>query len=156
MQLFDCRLLVFMFVFPALLLSSWDSRADDSDVHKTVGGIDIFIGVLPVEIIRGRGKMEHTEMHGGAPKRRDSYHLVVALFDRDSGARVTEASVSATIAAPGMALSKKDLEPMKISDVVTFGNYFNMSSRAANSIALVVELPRKPILKAEFYYAAER
>lgn len=39
----------------SLLFVSAAIRADQNDTHKTVGGIDIYIGLIPAEVIQGRG-----------------------------------------------------------------------------------------------------
>ena len=127
--------------------------ADQNDTHKTVGGIDVYIGVIPAEVIQGRGSAGEKRMHGGVPKRGDRYHLVAALFEQKGGARITDAHVTATVTEPGLAGTKKRLEPMKISDAVTFGNYFVMSERLANRISLEIRVPGKAPVTADFEYA---
>lgn len=52
--------------------------------------------------------------------RRHRYHLVAALFEQESGVRITEVDVTATVTDPGMAGIRKRLEPMRISDAITF------------------------------------
>ena len=147
-------------IFPALVvglhMSPWESGADQSDSHMIVGDAEIYIGVLPVEIILGRSGAGHEQMHGGTPANRDSYHLVVALFDRETGSRIAAAQISAALKVPGMAISEKTLEPMRISGVVTYDNYFTMSSRLENHVELLLDVSGTPLVRAQFQYSAGR
>ena len=136
------------------LFFSAASIADQSDTHKTVGGIEIYIGVMPAEVIRGRESATETHMHGGVPVRSDLYHLVAALFEPGSGARITGAQVSATVTEPGMAGQSKLLQPMTIADAVTFGNYFAMSDQRTNRIHLEIHVPGRSPVSADFEYPA--
>ena len=136
------------------LFFSAASIADQSDTHKTVGGIEIFIGVMPAEVIRGRESAAETHMHGGVPTGSNLYHLVAALFDQGSGERITGAQVSAAVAEPGMAGQSKLLPPMTISDAVTFGNYFAMSDQRTNRIQLEIHMPGRSPVAADFEYPA--
>ena len=97
--------------------------------------------------------MRHEEMHRGSPVGRNAYHLVAALFDRDSGNRITQANISATVQAPGKASLKKDLEPMMVADAVTFGNYFTLPSSLSSKIELAIELRNKQQSTAVFDYS---
>lgn len=156
MRLFDFRQLTYLTVGSALLMASWNSWADHGDTHQSVGGVEVYLGVIPFELIRGRQYMGHKDMHGGVPTSGSAYHLVAALFDEKSGVRLTAANVSASVAAPDFPASKKDLEPMEISGVVTFGNYFNMSKHASNRVVLTIEVPGRQPLAAKFDVYAPR
>ncbi|HSD41310.1 MAG TPA: hypothetical protein VLD36_05535 [Burkholderiales bacterium] len=101
------------------------SAALGADYYKTVGGYAIYIGILPAQVVQGHAR-EHPEgtMHGGAPSGRHQYHLVVALFDAATGARVDDAQVTAKVGEPGLAPVEKRLEPMPIAGAMSYGNYF--------------------------------
>lgn len=54
----------------------------DVSQKKTVGGIDVFYGVVPAQVVQG-----HIDGHGAAPMHkngffaRGTHHLVVSLYD---------------------------------------------------------------------------
>ena len=109
--------------------------------HQTVGGMDIYLGLLPAEALRAYPK-ESVEgsMHGGVPPGGGSYHLNVSLFDAKSGAPVTGAQVLVRVEEPGMAGETKKLEPMVINNVASYGNYFRM--RANTSYVITVRVKK--------------
>jgi hypothetical protein len=63
-------------------------------------------------------------MHGGVPRGRGDYHLVVAVFDAGTGARVEDAEVSVTVSEPDhLAETRVRLEPMRVADTVIYGGF---------------------------------
>src|SRR6266581_7212078 len=79
--------------FAALCLFaiSWSgiATAADDAPYKLAGGLAVYIGVVPAEIVKGHPS-QHAEktMHGGAPKGAHEYHIVAAVFDATSGSRI--------------------------------------------------------------------
>jgi hypothetical protein len=59
--------------------------------RKIVNGWEIYLGVLSVEMVRGYPK-EHAEssMHSGLVSGVEQYHVLIALFDSNTGKRITE------------------------------------------------------------------
>lgn len=106
--------------------------------HQQVDGIDIYYGLLPAQIA-GEHPPTHEErkMHGGVPSGKNAYHLVVALYDA-AGKRITDAEVAATVGEFGMAGTRKTLEPMRIADTTSFGNYFELRDRGIYRIAIEI------------------
>lgn len=92
----------------------------DSSLSKVVDGVTIYLGIVPAEIMRGH-PTEHPQgtMHGGVPREREQYHVMVALFDAKTGQRITDADVKASVAALGRTGSPVTLEPMNIADTIT-------------------------------------
>lgn len=117
--------------------------AFDTGQTKTEHGISVYVGALPAEIVRGHPK-SHPEaaVHGGPPRGQHVYHLVVAIFDAASGARITDAKVTARIASLGLGGTQKPLEPMTIADTVTYGNYFNLPDKGRYRISLQIARPQ--------------
>lgn len=108
------------------------ATAADTRDHKTAGGLSVYLGVLPAAMIQGHPK-DHPEeaMHGGAPRGRHAFHVMVAVFDAESGDRIEDATVEASVASIGDAAAHlpgvtRRLESMVIADTVTYGNYFTM------------------------------
>ncbi|MCK9394066.1 MAG: hypothetical protein M0Q44_00545 [Methylobacter sp.] len=65
--------------------------AGSEDQRKVVDGVEIYLGVLPVEMDRGYPK-EHAEssMHSGLASDVEQYHVLIALFDSNTGKHITE------------------------------------------------------------------
>src|SRR6266545_7081070 len=109
------RNLGFAFATLCLLAISWSSMAvaADDTPYKLAGGLAVYIGVVPAEIVRGHSS-QHAEktMHGGAPKGAHQYHVVAAVFDAASGNRISDATVTAQVSGLGLSGSKARLEPM--------------------------------------------
>lgn len=137
--------------------------AEDAGSHyQTAAGVSAYIGVVPAEIVKGHplGHSERT-MHDGPPARSSEYHLIVAIFDATSGARITDAKVSVTVFGPGNtmlygqqhmkpwgsrpsapSLPRASLEPMSISGTITYGGFFQLTS-ALYTIQVAVLRPGK-------------
>jgi hypothetical protein len=91
---------------------------------------------LPAEIIKGQ-----PVMHGGTPAGRHEHHIVVAIFDAASGARVSDATVTAKVSPLGLSGSEKALETMNIADTVTYGGFFNLPGADLYTIRVSVRRP---------------
>ena len=128
--------------------------AAEADQSRIVDGLAVYLGVLPSELIAGHlpGHPEEA-MHGGVPAGRDSHHVLVAVFDAASGARLGDLDVEARISELGLAGTRKALEPMAIADTVTYGNYFKMPAGRQYRIAVDIHRPgASGPLRAEFSY----
>lgn len=135
-----------------LVLSAVGAAAADAGDRKVVGGVLIYMGILPAEMIRGH-PAEHpeTSMHGGKPKASNQYHVMVALFDAKTLERISDARVSARVAEVGLAGDEKPMEAMNIADTITYGNYFRMAGHGPFRISLIIRIPGEPHeIKADF------
>ena len=65
-------------------------------------------------------------MHGGPNPAAGRYHILIVLFDSKTGELIRDAQVRATVSEPGLTGQEKKLEPMKINQTLTYGNYFDM------------------------------
>lgn len=124
--------------------------AYEGETHKNLAGMDIYIGVIPAEVLQGRDMPMETKMHGGVPLGRNHHHLVVALFDAKTNARISDARITANIAGLGSGGSTKILGRMKINDVVTYGNYFSFPVTTPYRIRLKLDVPGKEVTEALF------
>jgi hypothetical protein len=86
------------------------------DYTRAAGGLTVYLGVMPAEIVKGQ-----LTMHGGAPAGPHEHHIVVAIFDAASAARVSDATVTAKVSGLGLSRSEKTLEPMSIANTITYG-----------------------------------
>ncbi|MEO8467200.1 MAG: hypothetical protein ABI640_17865 [Gammaproteobacteria bacterium] len=92
-------------------------------------------------------------MHGGVPRGPHAYHVVAAIFDAATGARIEDAKVESRVVPRLLAAESRTLEPMRIANTVTYGNYFTMGGDDPYRIALSITRPgaRGPI-EVEFDY----
>ncbi len=132
------RFAVLLFAFA---LSICQSEAED-DLSRTAEGLTVYLGVVPAEITKG--PPAHTpapEMHGKVPHGAHEYHFVAAVFDAASGARISNASVTAQVSGVGLSGPRKTLEPMQIAGTTTYGNFFDLPGRDLYTVRLTIERP---------------
>jgi hypothetical protein len=135
-------------------LAMVSAQAAEPENYKTIDGVAVYLGLLPAEMIRGHGAT-HPEatMHGGQPKGSHVYHVTVALFDRTTNARITDAEVRARASGVGLAGAERALEPMTIADTVTYGNYFALPGQGTYEIQVEIRRPGTAApLKVQFTY----
>ena len=117
------------------------STAVASDEHtRVVDGIDIYLGVVPCELIQGPER----QMHGGVPVVKHCHHVMVALFDNASGKRLEDVAVSARVremGESGVSGAVKTLEPMAIAGAMTYGNFFIMPEPGPFLINVQIQRP---------------
>ena len=123
------------------LIRSGAAIAADTDQSKTAGGLTVYLGVVPAEIVKGLTTTGNTErpMHGRIPKGPHEYHIVAAVFDASSGARVSDAVVTAEVSGLGLSGSKKTLEPMQIAGTTTYGGFFDLPGFDLYTVRVTVE-----------------
>jgi len=115
---------------------------DAPETFQVVDGVAIYLGVMSAQIVQGHAREhEESKMHGGTPAGPYRNHLVVALFDDASGRRIEDAQVTAAVSELGMGLGWKPLEPMRIADTLTYGNYFSMPGTGTYRIQLRIRRP---------------
>lgn len=102
------------------------------------------LGVMPAEVIRHRYGPQSAEAmaYGGVSSAADDAYLVtVALTERNSGQRIDDARVTATVGALGLSGASEALQPAAFASALTYGNYFRMPKPGAYRIDLAVERP---------------
>jgi len=134
------RAFAFLLVASVLVGSGGEVSAAVDDSYKTANGLAIYLGVLPAQMLRGHAPAhQERAMHGGVPGGQHDYHLVVAVFDVQSGARVEDADVTATVSGLGhIAETRARLEPMKIADIVTYGGFVALPSSDRYTITIEI------------------
>jgi hypothetical protein len=111
---------------------------------QTVDGMTIYIGVIPAELVQGHSTEpgDPNALHGGTPKNSSSHHLVVALFDAKTGARIGDARIKAGIGDRSYNHEpEKWLEPMQINGTMTYGNFFLTPGSGQWRIHLNIQRP---------------
>jgi hypothetical protein len=92
-------------------------------------------------------------MHGGAPAGRYTHHLLVALFDSPTRARITDASVTAIV--EGGVHPSNDriaLEPMTIGGAQAYGGFVALPPRDRYRIEIEVARPGAATVRAVFFH----
>ena len=132
---------------------SLPAAAAERDQPIVVSGTEIFYGVIPAPMLltHPAGHPERT-MHGGVQGDRDSYHLLVSIFDTSTRMRITNAQVQASVGGAEPALQTKPLESMSFAGVVTYGNYFTLSGPGPFRITLNIKRPDRSPLRTDFEY----
>jgi hypothetical protein len=125
----------------AIVAAAMPGRADDQSQYKVVDGIGVYYGIVPAAIVRGHSKA-HTEgaMHGGAPQGNE-VHLVVALFDAASSARIENAKVTARISPLGAGGPSRALKTMSIAGTVSYGEFFPLAPGDRYMIHIEIDRP---------------
>ncbi|OCK53624.1 hypothetical protein [Bradyrhizobium sp. LMTR 3] len=124
---------------------------------KTAGGFKVYLGVVPAEIVKGLGAAgKEPPMHGGIPEGAHEYHVVAAVFDAATGARVSDAVVTAEVSGLGLSGSRKKLEPMQIAGTTTYGGFFNLPGFDLYTVKLAIERGAASPAVLEFRYGHRR
>jgi hypothetical protein len=123
---------------------------------QTIEGMEINLGVIPAELIRGHSTQPNdpNALHGGAAPNTGSHHIVVALFDARTGARITDARIRAGVGERSSKQATEQwLEPMQIAGTTTYGAFFPMTGREEWRIHLEIYRPgqARPVA-ADFGY----
>ena len=133
----------------AMLASA--AAAADMPQHQTADGMEFYLGVVPAAIARGHSRIHpEAQMHGGVPG--GAFHVMVAVFDAASGARVTDLEATARVSGVGLIGSRRALEPMLVGEGVTYGNYFTLPGRDLYQIVIEARRPGAAPVRVEFAY----
>lgn len=139
-------------VFLAILLG-WVPTTVANDTRQPIiaGDLEVFYGVMPAAVLLTH-PADHAErgMHGGVPGTRNTYHLVVSVFDAKGRTRIENAQVRARVSELGLTPQEKLLEPMRMAGVVTYGNYFTMTDPGPYRITLNIVRPGGKSVQASF------
>ena len=138
----SCHALLAALGLASLLLAACSRDLPRS--MQTVDGMTIYLGVIPAELVRGHSTApgDPQALHGGTPLDRSSHHIVVALFDAKSGARVTDAEIRAAVRdRSGSHASDAVLAPMEINGAMSYGNFFLMEGTGLWRIQLEIRRP---------------
>lgn len=125
--------------------------------HRIIGELEIFYGITSADEIRARPRDAPERVaHGGVPSGRGQQHLVVALFDKESKKRITDAEVWASVGEIGLSATKKKLRPIA-SGMMGYGNYFKMDAPGRYRIHLEIKRPDMATpVRADFVYIHAR
>jgi cytochrome c5 len=110
--------------------------------RMTVEGVEILLGIQSAEALRAlpKGSAEST-MHKGVPRGAGNYHVNVSLFNSTSHDPISDAQVEVRVEALGMGGETKKLELMKINNITSYGNYFQMAGEGPYWVIVRVQRP---------------
>ncbi len=133
-----------MFLAMAGLLTLTGSAANANvvDGTKTVDGLTVYLGVVPAAIV-ARHSTQHTEakMHGGVPPSgARAFHIVVAVFNKADGTRLTNLKLLARLQGKGVDRSAIPLTPMTVDGALTFGGYASFGQ--LDNIMIFIDITR--------------
>ncbi len=140
----------------ALLVSG--AVGAQNGLDRVAGAYEIYLGITPAAVIARNyapGSSERT-MHGGVPSNPGDQHLMIAVFNRDTGQRVANATVTAKVWSSdgrSVPVQRKPLQSMSIAGSVTYGNYFFMPSSGRYDVRLSISVPGLPRTATTFTYA---
>lgn len=123
--------------------SSVPAQAGLTEARKSAGTVEIFLGVVPAAVASAhpQGHPERT-MHGGKQSSSiHDIHVVAAIFDRATGNRVTDATVTARFLGARGRRWSLPLRSMTINGVVTYGGYTSMGEEMEATISVDVVRP---------------
>jgi hypothetical protein len=131
--------------------------AANSEEAKTSGGLTVYLGVVPAEIVKGPSPHSaERPMHRRIPRGPHEYHVVAAIFDA-SGARISDATVTAQVSGVGLSGARKNLEPMQMAGTTSYGAFFSLPGRDLYAIRLAIMRPGVPqLVNADFKYDHRR
>ena len=140
----------------ALLVSG--AVGAQNGLDRVAGAYEIYLGITPATVIARNYAPGSSErmMHGGVPSNPNDQHVMIAVFNRSTGRRVGNATVTATVRpADGRSVpvQRKALQSMAIAGHVTYGNYFFMPSSGRYDVRLSISVPGLPRTATTFFYA---
>ena len=142
-----------IFIFLSLLFATTFLMAGHAERHQTIDGLSIYFGVIPAQLIGGHGTMHSTR---GMKHGKHTYHILVAVFDDNSGKRITDARVKATITSLNTKGETKKLEPMH-GDLLSYGNFFELTETTPYIVRVEIQrTDSKTKSLAEFTFTRPR
>jgi cytochrome c5 len=108
--------------------------------HKLVGGMDVYLGVLPAETMRARHAGAEGKMKQKIPSGKDYYYVSVVLRDHGSKAEIKDATVEARVANLMTGETRK-LEAAAINNSLSYSGYFKMAGKDPYTVTLKIRKP---------------
>jgi hypothetical protein len=126
----------------ALVVLPLDKGVAQDTLSRTAEGLTAYLGVMPAELTKGPPSHPAApQMHGGVPRGAHEVHIVAAIFDTASGARISDAAVTAQVSGLGLSGTKTALETMQIAGTTTYGGFFDLPGRDLYTVKLAIQRP---------------
>jgi hypothetical protein len=120
---------------------------------QTADGVTGYLGVAPSALTAAHAP-DHAErrMHAAAPT--GNAHVMIALFDASTGARIEDAAVEVTLRGERHGGGNRLwLEPMRIEGALTYGAFTNFT-RDRYHLAIEVRRQDRQTARLNFIYDA--
>ena len=125
----------------SLVIFSPTASAGHFGQTQTVGGVVIYLGMVPAALLRKHSDDYPAHEVRKIPSGKHVHHVMLALFDRPGGVRITDAVVTARVAPLALGGPTKPLDPMMVAGVLTYCNYFRISPLDTTEIQAVIRRP---------------
>jgi cytochrome c5 len=139
---------------PAVATPKADAKSPhapaDDPTHKLVGGVDVYLGVLPASAMRARHAAADSKMKSDIPAGEGYYYVSVVLRDNASKADIKDAQVEARVANL-MTGDTRKLEATTLNNTVSYSGYFRMLGKDPYTVTLQIRKPGAPApIEAKF------
>lgn len=121
--------------------------------HVAVGGMDIYMGLVPAKrILSYPPESPERSMGGGVPHGDDYYYVNVSLADRKTHNPIPRARVAVEVQEVGLSSESKNLQPMP-GGPGSYGNYVRMKKDTPYVVTVQVQTADTiGVTKARFEY----
>ena len=111
--------------------------ASDATLSRSIDGIDIYMGITHAN--KELQELDAQKLGLVQGIRGKKHHVTVALFDSETGKRITDAKVIAGVGELGLSSNHKKLKPEKYGEAVSFGRDFYLSKEGPYWIDLKIK-----------------
>jgi hypothetical protein len=108
--------------------------------HRTAYGLDVYLSVVPAEMVRG-GRLADHRKAGGEVHPSPEFRILAAVFDVGTRTRVSDAKVTAKVFELALSGVEKTLEPTGIAGDVVYGGFFELPNLEPYTVTLTIERP---------------
>lgn len=118
-------------------------RAHDVPARQSAGELVVYLGIIPAGVLSGEAMHQlERKLHRGVKPGGTIQHVLVALFERETGRRRSDAEdISATVSDGHGETPQTRLEPMSLDGEVGYGNYFDFGDSGPYVVNVSVRLP---------------
>jgi len=117
-----------------------EPAAASDPTHKLIEGTDIYLGVLPAEVMRTRHAGADGKVQRDIPSGKGYFYVSVVLRDSSTKAEIKDAQIEARVANLMTGETRK-LEAATINNSVSYGNYFQLPGRDPYTVTLQIRKP---------------
>ncbi|HYL90896.1 MAG TPA: c-type cytochrome [Burkholderiales bacterium] len=111
--------------------------------HKTVGGVDFYLGIAPADV---------APVRQDGPRAKGYYYVNVSLHDAASKAYIKDAQVDARAANPVTGGETKKMERVAAGEGVSYGNFFRMEGAEPYTITVRAHRGKEAPLEVKFEF----
>jgi hypothetical protein len=143
-----------MVVAGALALTPSSLAADHLGQAVIADGVVIYLGVMRSQTLVGdTASYGDHNMLCPPPGGHDNYHVMVALFDSDTGERITDADVYARVSSLGLVGPRKHFGAVEVAGAMCYCNYFDLSAFDRYNVKIDITRSESPkVIHAQFTY----